>query len=146
MSKPAPKKGKIVYAQQGEKKHSSQFFLTLNSNSADEKWGPKIQEALESWYNNIEEYLVAADPDKVDEITSPTAAVESGDKFHRCHAHLYFEIKHRTWVQINSEKTRAFFKNFLDRNAYFNVRHVPSYQSAIENYLAKQMGKNKAKK
>jgi hypothetical protein len=35
---------------------------------------------------------------------------------------------------------------FLDRNAYFNIKHVPSYQSAIENYLAKQMGKNNAKK
>jgi hypothetical protein len=118
--------------------HSSQFLITLNSNSKDAKWAPKLTEALEAWFSDIESYLMADSPDKVDVISDPTAACEVGSIKGFWHCHLFFRVEHRTKVQINLPKSSAFFKKQLDRNVYFNVRWIRDNQISITNYLKKQ--------
>jgi len=129
---------KKIHAKRQSDTHSSQFLITLNSNSTDEKWAPILTDALEQWYNNIESYLVAADPELVDSIDEPTAACEKGPITGMWHCHMFIKISHRTWVQIDLEKTRNFFKDMCDRNVYCNVKHVKDYGVSISNYLKKQ--------
>jgi hypothetical protein len=71
------------------KLHSSNFFITLNSNSTDLEYKSLLIEAFEEYYANIEVFLTATDPELVDSVDAPTALCEVGPKKKRVHLHAY---------------------------------------------------------
>jgi len=117
--------------------HTSQFLITVNPNSTDLKYESLLHEALDTFYENIEEFLNAADPSKVDEIQEPTALVDIGPKFHRVHSHMFIRIIHRTKVQINLSKARSFFNRMLGTKSHFDVKWIKDNTVGVVNYLHK---------
>jgi hypothetical protein len=119
--------------------HTSSFLCTINANSTDEKWRTRLKEVLAQWFDNIEQFLTATNPNRVDEIKDVYAQVEKAPKTGFIHAHLFFRVIHRTKVQINLAKSNEFFKSACDRNVYFNVRFIKDLNIGIVNYLRKQI-------
>lgn len=128
------------------KQHSSQFLLTVNSNSTDVKYKSKLLNAFEEYYANFENFLTSTDPDLVDEIRAPTVACEIGPTYHRVHLHAFIPVRHRTRCQINLIKTRPFFNKMVGTNCYINVKYIPDQAVNVENYIMKSFREHEEKK
>ncbi len=126
------------------KQHSSQFFLTINSNSTDRKYKPLLLNAFEEYYANFEHFLVSNDPELVQEIKSPVVACEIGPKKHLVHLHAFITVRHKTRCQISLPRTHPFFKKMTGRNCYINVKFIPDNAVNVENYVMKSFREVKA--
>lgn len=126
----------------------SNFLITINSNEqmdiSKQHWFKQsikynFQDNLLNYidYNTV--YSKHTDPIKNHlKNIDINVGYETGEKFHKYHAHVNLFIEHDTYLKFNHQKLRSFYNNMLGHNIHINVKIQRTNQSEkIKDYVAK---------
>lgn len=130
-----------------EKKNRSTFYITLNTNSAEESMKEILESAFEDFYDHVTDFVKYMktnvrrlnDDDEVD----CESAIEVGDKYHRVHLHALLTFVHGSYIQLNVDKMRTFFARKTGNTVYLQVTYVRDNIRRLREYLEKTKNKNK---
>ena len=138
---------------------SSVYLLTVNPNL---RFNSDTDKNLKLWYHKLDKACRDLGLEIKDYINLKKQAIERGDTLSRkyvsmfewkyalelgpesksLHAHMYLKIRHKTTLDLDYGKIKAFFIKRLDRNVYFQGRVASSASFNFKEYI----GKNKLEK
>ena len=126
-----------------KKLESSNFYITINSQSTDLKQQELLKSAFQTFYDNLEEFLLfrreGSGPQDVERVVCREVSVEVGSKFKRVHLHALVSIVHRTNLQLNLKKMKSFFESVLGRDSiHLDCQHVDDPLDLGLQYIKKQ--------
>ena len=122
------------------KVHLSSFLITVNSQIDDKKFIPRLKNAYDQFYENVEQYIKdKSDGVKLKNITS-TSAIERGIKRKAYHLHALLRIEHTGKIHMNLDKMRSFFNKEVkgDGKNFFDVKYVNDPTFSIQEYFKKE--------
>lgn len=119
----------------------SNFFLTLNTNSAELISPSLLRKKGNEFFEHIEEFFRFLIPGQgvnfLDSIDIQTA-IESGSKYGRVHLHALIKVNHRTKILMDLRKIKSYFEKELNLpSVYVNVKFVKDNSISLVNYMRK---------
>ena len=139
---------------------NSVFLITLNTNKDLERHEAAkrdFREKVEHLMEDVYYYLKALDEEDyergMEEFMVPRAvlirrlryqiAYETGEKYHRYHAHVLLKVKHETKLHVKREAIGHDLSAFLGYTVIVNVKGRADVAADEEDYIAKEV-QNKA--
>lgn len=131
----------------------SYFLITINTNipynDVPQDLIPKFQDAIKQIFYTDDGFTDIIDDKNNKDGINPkliqgiqcTYCIEKGDKQERVHAHIYYQIDHRTKLHINKTRlTKSINDKLGIKSCYINIKVVPYVKddkTSIMEYMAK---------
>ena len=133
---------------------SSVYLLTVNTNL---RFNSDSDKNLKTWYHKLDKACRDLGLEIKDYINLKKQAIERGDTLSKAyvsmfeyqyalelgpetkalHAHMYLKIRHKTTLDLDYGKIKAYFIKRLDKNVYFNGRVSSSAGFNFKEYIKK---------
>jgi len=123
--------------------HLSTFLITVNSQVDDRKFVPRLKDAYDSFYQDVENYIkVKAEPMKITSISSQST-IERGNRRKAFHLHSLLKIEHTGKIHLNLDKMRTHFNTNVKRDGkcYLDCKFVSDPTFTIQRYFNKETEK-----
>jgi hypothetical protein len=123
--------------------HLSTFLLTVNSQVDDKKFIPRLKDAYDSFYQDVEDYIkVKSEPMKITSISSQST-IERGNRRKAFHLHSLLKIEHTGKIHLNLDKMRNHFNTSVkgDGKCYLDCKFVADPTFTIQRYFNKETEK-----
>jgi len=136
-------KAKVKKAGKQANTHLSTFLITVNSQVDDRKFIPRLKDAYDSFYEDVEEYLkIKSEPMKIKSISSQSA-IERGNRRKAFHLHSLLKIEHTGKLHLNLDKMRSHFNTNVKGNGkcYLDCKYISDPTFNIQKYFNKETEK-----
>lgn len=124
--------------------NTSNFILTVNTNSSDENSKNKLNDCMESILNNFDKFLTPKNEAygiKLQNNITKTAAqysIEKAPKAGAWHAHALIEIHQKKGIyHVNLNLLREALESQFGYTPYVNVKWYKDSSEAIKRYISK---------
>lgn len=120
--------------------HLSTFLITINSQTDDKKFIPRLRDAYDKFYNDVEGYIKEKSQGVKIKSISSESAIERGSRRHAYHVHALLKIEHSGKIHMNLDKMRSFFNKEVkgDGKNYLDVKYINDPSFNIRKYFTKE--------